>query len=97
MRQRLHQLELGTGNESDQALGDTLVVDGILDRIAGGSAPAIHRQFQIDQHLLLDTTFPVDEADDALDLKTTQKYAVADTRVVSGGSCRRCSRFAGGR
>ena len=77
VRQRLDELELGRADVGDDALRDLLVVERVGDVVAFGGAPAVNRQFEVDDDLLPDAPLPVDEADQAFDLEAVQENAVA--------------------
>ena len=72
----LDEHELGFTDELPNPAGHTQVIEGISDIVACCGPRAVDRQIQIKQHLLLDAAFPVDDANDALDLEPTQKHGV---------------------
>ena len=81
LRQRLDQLELGIADELQQTLRDPLVVERVLDPVAGRGTPDIGRHLEIDDDLLLDAAFPVPDADDALGRESAQEDGVHGWRA----------------
>ena len=71
--QRLDELELRLAYEGEQALGDLLVVDRVVDPIAARGFADVGRHFEIDDDGLFDATFPFPNADDALDGRALRK------------------------
>jgi hypothetical protein len=76
VRQRLDEVELRLADKGDGALGDGLVIHGVLHVVAFRGARAINRYFKVDHHGLPDVPLPVEEPDRGLDGKTAQKNRI---------------------
>src|SRR5690606_26795742 len=65
--QRLDEVKIGGADESDDALCDLLVVEGIFDAIRARRFADVGRHLEIDDDGLLDSPLPLPDADDALE------------------------------
>lgn len=73
MRHRFDEHEFRGLDKVDYALGDAFVVKRIDHIIGACGSCTVNREFEIDLYALLDAALPIYEADDTLDLKTSQK------------------------
>ena len=74
--ERFDELELRVADECEQALGDLLVVDRVLDPIARRGATNVRRHFDIDDDALFDAALPFPNADDAFDAKRAEENLI---------------------
>src|SRR5258708_6969901 len=68
-RQRFHQVKLRRLDEAQDALRHTLVIQGVLDRIAQGGLANVGADLDIDEHGLLDLPLPIENPDDRFGLE----------------------------
>ena len=65
-------MELRGAHEADHTFGHSLVVERVLNGVAGGGALNIHRHVEVNGQGLGGAPFPLPDADDAIDLEIVQ-------------------------
>src|SRR5690606_29772248 len=78
---RLDQLKLTGLDEGDQAFGDGLVVQSVVDGVVVGRLDDVGGHSQVQTDGLLDATFPVVDADEGVDAQIAQKDDVHPDKI----------------
>ena len=76
LRQRLHQVKLRGGDETEHALRHRLVIQGVMNRVGQCGFTYIGAEIDIEKHGLLHLSFPVVNTDDGFGLQRANENFV---------------------
>ena len=74
--ERFDQLEFTLADELDQALGDSLVIERVIDMVGRGGPGDIGRHLDIEHHNLAYLALPLVDTNNCIDSQVSQEYNI---------------------